>query len=598
VVCPDGPERKLAAILSADVVGYSRLMAEDEAGTIRTLTSYRKEIRGLVGDHRGRVVDATGDNLLAEFPTALDAVECAAEVQRVLAARNASLSHDHRMQFRIGIHLGDVSVEDDRIYGDGVNIAARLEGLAEPGSVCISGEVHGQVERKLDLGFEDLGEQTLKNLPKPIRVYRLSLSPSNPQSRVAHDLLPGMAELTVPGFGGAPAIAVLPFENLSGDPEQEYFADGIAEDLITRLSIWRRIPVIARNSSFVYKGKVVDVRKLSRELGVHYVVEGSVRKAAGKVRVSSQLIDATSGHHVWAERYDRQLQDVFALQDEITEAIVASIYRELGQFEQIRVVHKAPRNLDAWNLLQRAHWHFNRFNAADNSTARSLFEKAAELDPHWPPAFSGLSFARYFEVVNGWSESVETAITELQEAANKSITLDPSHAEGHLALGLAYSIRRQPEKMIAAFERAVELNPSDANSYCYLGLFLAQAGRPDEAIRQLDQAIRLSPRDPAMWFFQAGIAVAHFVAGRYEESAEWAQESLQGRPDYVYSHGILAASYALLGRDDASRTALAEALRVQPDVSLANLRLLLSSAAPDFAGRLIDGLRKAGLPEG
>ena len=350
---PEATERKLAAVLSADVVGYSRLMAEDEAATIRTLTDYREEISVLVRQHRGRVVDAPGDNLLAEFPSALDAVSCATEIQRVVAARNVALPAERRMQFRVGVHLGDVAIEGDRIYGEGVNIAARLEGLAEPDGICISGTVHEQVRNRLDLAYEDLGEKSVKNIREPLRVYgiRLLSEPTAPP-----EALSGMDELTVPGFSGRPAIAVLPLENMSGDPEQEYFADGIAEDLITRLSVWREFPVIARNSSFTYKGKAVDVKQVSQELGVRYVVEGSVRKAGERVRVSAQLIDATTGAHVWAERYDRELQDIFAVQDEITQGIVASMSRELSRFEMERVLRHEPKSLDVYDCLQRGRW--------------------------------------------------------------------------------------------------------------------------------------------------------------------------------------------------------------------------------------------------
>ena len=363
-----GFKRKLTAILSADVVGYSRLMADDESATIRTLGDYREEIAVLIRQHRGRVVDTAGDSLLAEFPTATDAVSCAVEIQGVLKVRNAAVLQDRRMEFRVGVHLGEVRVEGDRIYGDGVNIAARLEALAEPGGICISRTVHDQVESKLDLRCKDLGEQSLKNIPKPVPVFRVRIGAEpgaakaepRPRSRVlvvAGVLLVLVAgswalwnlagdrstspeaaiseerltaeELSVPGFSGAPAIAVLPFDNLSGDPEQEYFADGMAEDLITRISAWRWFPVIARNSSFVYKGQAVDVKQVSRELGVRYVVEGSVRKGGDRVRISAQLIDATTGHHVWAETYDRELRDIFAVQDEITDSIVMAIRPEL-----------------------------------------------------------------------------------------------------------------------------------------------------------------------------------------------------------------------------------------------------------------------------
>ena len=328
-------------------------------------------------------------------PTALEAVQCAVEIQRVLKSRNADLPADQKMEFRIGVHLGDIRIEEGRIYGDGVNIAARLEGLAEAGGICISTTVHDQVQQKLDLGYEDLGEQTLKNITQPVRAYRIALGAGEPG---APESLPGMEELTVPGFSGRPAIAVLPFENMSGDPEQEYFADGIAEDLITRLSLWRDFPVIARISSFTYKGRSVDVKQVSRELGVRYVIEGSVRRAGDRVRISAQVIDTTTGAHIWAERYDRELRDIFALQDEITEAIVGSMYPELLRTERERAVRKPPGNLDAWESLQRAVWHALHPTKEDFAMGRSFCERAIELDPHWSVAFAWLAMSHFGDV--------------------------------------------------------------------------------------------------------------------------------------------------------------------------------------------------------
>ncbi len=382
-------ERRLAAILSADVAGYSRLMAEDEQGTIQTIRAYRSLISSLVSDHHGHVVDSPGDNLLAEFPNALDAVQSAVEIQAVLRVRNQSLAENRQMLFRIGVHLGDITADGDRIYGDGVNIAARLEGLAEPGGVCISGAVHEQVRGKLEIGYIDLGEQSVKNIPEPLRAYRVQFErvPEAPRSEprrtrwlvavVAVLLLLGIGAwalwdsrlATVPGFAGVPAIAVLPFENLSGDPEQEYFVDGMAEDLITRLSSSQFLRVIARNSSFVYKGRAVDVKQVSQELSVRYVVEGSVRKSGDRVRISAQLIDATTGLHVWASTYDRELRDVFALQDEISQTIAVSIRPEVVASEQERVMRRNPQSLDAYENVLRGRWHHSKLTRDDNAKA-------------------------------------------------------------------------------------------------------------------------------------------------------------------------------------------------------------------------------------
>ena len=419
-------ERRLAAILSADVVGYSRLMAEDEAATLRTLTAYREEIGLLVRQHRGRVVDAPGDNLLAEFPTALDAVQGAVEIQREIQARNADLPGDRRMEFRIGVHMGDVSVEDDKLYGDGVNIAARLEGLAKPGAVCISGTVYEQVEKKLNVDLEDLGEQRLKNITRPVQVYGVKLVLPGADGDLAEAALPGMDELTVPGFGGRPAIAVLPFDNLSGDPEQEYFADGLAEDLITRLSAWRLFPVIARNSSFVHKGQAVDVKRVSRELGVRYLVEGSVRKGGDRVRISAQLIDATTGGHIWAERYDRGIQDIFALQDEITDAIVASIHPEVWKAERERVARREPQDLDAWECFVRASWHQLRFTKEDCAKARLLLEQASRQDPEVSWYLSSLAWTHHSDVLYQWSDVPVAPLQRWNERPERPLRWTPT----------------------------------------------------------------------------------------------------------------------------------------------------------------------------
>ena len=596
LVDPKSVERRLAAILSADVVGYSRLMAEDEAATIRTLSDYREEIGLLVRQHRGRIVDTAGDSLLAEFPTALDSVRCAVEVQGVLKARNASLPPNRRMEFRMGVHLGDVAVEDQRIYGDGVNIAARLEGLTEPGGVCVSGTVYEQVEKKLAVELEDLGERALKNIPRPVHVYGVRLLLAKPPREATTKALPGMNELTVPGFSGRPAIAVLPFDNLSADPEQEYFADGIAEDLITRISSWRTFPVIARNSSFVYRGKSVDVKQVSRELGVRYVVEGSVRKAGDRVRINVQLIDAPTGHHVWAERYDRELRDLFALQDEITEALTGWLGPELWQAEQKRAVRREPRNLDAWDCVQRGFWHHWTLSRKDNTKARGFFERAVELDPQLVMAFYGLTSTHYLDIFYQWTDSWEQSVAEMVRVAERGAALDEKDAFGQLALGAAYSVTGPQDKMIAALELAIEFNPSLALAYGILGNFLATVQRPGDAIAVLEKGMRLSPRDPFLSAFLSGVALAHFAAGRYEDAVDWARRSLRRRTDWIDPHHVLAASYAHLGRLEEARTAWEDALRLQPGFSLDTYELMLASADPDFAERYLAGLRKAGLP--
>jgi adenylate cyclase len=531
-------------------------MAEDEAGTIETLKSHRDLMGGVIRQHAGRVVDAVGDSLLAEFPSVVDAVASAVAVQSGLEAQNEDLPADRRMLFRIGVSLGDVIAEGDRIYGDGVNIAARVQALAEGGGVSISGTAFDHVEGKLGLEFEDLGQRELKNIPRPVRVYRVQVSQD-------HEVAAG---LTVPGFSGRPAIAVLPFDNLSGDADQEYFSDGIAEDLITRLSAWRWFPVIARSSSFVYKGAAVDIKRVSRELGVRYVVEGSVRKIGDRVRVTAQLIDATTGHHVWAERYDRELRDIFALQDEITEAIAAAMSPELKQFETERTVQRDPASLDAWECAHRGWWHLFQATEDRNSRARSFYEEAIRLDPQLVWAHYGLAVTHFNDVIDGLAEAPGQSIAEIVRAARRCVALDDKDPFGHFALGIAYSLTGQQEELLAALRLAVELNPSLASGYRWLGLYLAFAGQPDEAIATLEKGMRLSPQDPQMWHFLFGMAAAHAVGRRVD-------------------------------RMDEARTAVRESLRFNPALSVARLKLLLSAADPAFVEGATDALRRAGLPE-
>jgi TolB-like protein len=403
--------------------------------------------------------------------------------------------------------------------------------------------------------------------------------------------------LTVPGFEGRPAIAVLPFDNLSGDPEQEYFADGIAEDLITRLSAWRQFPVIARNSSFTFKGKAVDVKQVSRELGVRYVVEGSVRRSAGRVRIAAQAIDATTGHHVWAETYDRELREIFELQDEISEAVVASMYPELEQFERERTARHEPKDLDAWDAVQKGWWHYWQFSKEENEKARLLFRSSAEADPHLAGAFSGLAHTHYIDIIFQWTDSPDRSIHGLEHAARKSVALDSTDPLGQLALGRWYFVTGQRDKVLPCFELAVLLNPSLAYGYFVFGLYLARAGKPEEGIAKIEKGMRLSPRDPRTWMGFLYMAQAHLAAGRYEQAVEWAQKSLQQGPDYAASHRILAVSYAHCGELGEAKKALAEALRLQPDFSVVRLKQALLSADPAFTECLADGLRKAGLPE-
>jgi adenylate cyclase len=582
----NGVERKLAAILSADVVGYSRLMAEDDVATLETLRAYRDVIAGLVRQHGGRVVDAVGDNLLAEFPSVVDAVACAVAIQGDLKARNAELVAERQMQFRIGIQLGDVVVEGDRIYGDGVNVAARLESIAEPGGICISGTVYDQVRHKLSHAYQDMGEQSLKNLSDPVRVYRVQVGAGDD----THDT----SEFTVPGFSGRPAIAVLAFDNMSGDPEQEYFADGIAEDLITRLSATHLCPVIARNSSFAYRGKSVDLKQVSRDLGVRYVVEGSVRKAGDRVRINAQLIDATTGHHLWAERYDRTLHDIFTLQDEIVESIIGELQQTLGRAERERAIRKAPQNLDAWDCVQRGWWHLFRGTRDDVAKGQSLFCKAGQLDAHFSAAFSGLAISHLFQLGYQWSEAPARSLEDSLEAAERAVLVGENEPQAHVALALACMNAGQYERAAREAERVIELNPSAASGYWCWGGALAYLGCPEEGAGLIEKAIRLSPRDPVMHEFLFDLGVAHFLAGRYEEAIASEKKSLRSRPDQPGAYRVIAASHGHLGRTEEARAALDRMFELAPDFSLETLRIHIPDAVVE---RYLDGWRKAGWEE-
>src|SRR5437867_2929494 len=491
-------ERKLAAILSADVKGYSRLMGEDEVATIRTLTAYQEAMTTFIQQHRGRVVDASGDNLLAEFASVVDAVQCAVEIQRELKTKNADLPAPQRMEFRIGINVGDVIVEGERIYGDGVNIAARLEGLAEAGGICISGIVYDQVETKLALGYEYLGEQTVKNIAKPVQVYRVQMEV-------------GASTPTAPD---KPSIAVLPFVNMSGDPEQEYFSDGITEDLITDLSKLSGLFVIARTSVFIYKGKAVEMAEVSRKLGVRYVVEGSVRKAGNRVRINAQLVDATTGGHLWAERYDRELQDIFALQDEVTQKIVFALKIKLTPEEQARFRQAPTDNLEAYDSFLRGQMYMWPSTQEANVQARQLFERAIELDPQYAGAYAVLGWTYFFEWAFQWSQAPQT-LAQGFALAQRALTLDDSLPLAHTMLGAFYLWQKRHEQAIAEGERAITLGPNYAEGYAWLGGTFNMAGRPKEAIEVVQQAMRLNPHDPFFYLFILGFA--YRLMGRHEE---------------------------------------------------------------------------------
>jgi adenylate cyclase len=581
-------QRRLAAILAADVVGYSRLMGEDETGTRARFNAHLHElIQPAIADWKGRIVKTLGDGLLVEFTSVVDAIQCAIEVQKGMTARNADESDNRRMDFRIGINLGDVIIEGDDIHGDGVNVAARLETLAEPGGICISDDVHRQCRGKVDVTFDDLGEQQVKNIADPVRAYRL----------VTHKI----ASSTDPVSGQAdrPSVAVLPFDNMSGDTEQEFFSDGISEDLITALSRVRHIRVIARNSTFSYKGTSPDVRQVSEELGARYVIEGSVRKAGNRIRVTAQLIDGESGDHIWAERYDREIEDIFDVQDELTETLVGAIAPGIGAAERQRAKQSPPENLDTWTLYQRGMWHLHRRTREGMSElleARALFEKAMDRDPDFGPAYAGYAETFYYDGMWGSQEAdLDTAL----KAARKAVELSGDDASAHLALGRIYRLLRNYDTEQAEYRIALELNPSLAVAHYRLGTAFDFAGKPEEALDHFETAIRLSPQDNLIGPFYARLGMAHFSLGNYAEAAKLTLKA-SGLPSTQWPCFVcLAASLGHLGRLEDARNAVNELTAVQPKASISFVRDNGEKNAQSqrLLDGLIDGLRKAGLPE-
>ena len=576
-------ERKLAAVFSADVKGYSRLMGEDEEATIRTLTAYRELMTSCIQQHRGRVVDSPGDNLLAEFASAVDAVQGAVAIQKALKARNAELPANRQMHYRIGINIGDVVVEGERIYGDGVNIAARLESLAEGGGICISEAVHMQIKNKLSLAYEYLGEREVKNIADPVRVYKVQLEAQAAAPSVIHEQ---PAELPLPD---KPSIAVLPFTNMSADPEQEYFSDGITEDLITDLSKISGLFVIARNSTFTYKGQTVDVGAVGRKLGVRYVLEGSVRKAGNRVRINVQLIDAPSGGHIWAERYDRELEDIFALQDDVTQKIVRALEVKLTAQEQGRAGLIPTHNLEAYDCFLRGTGYLWRTTKATTTQARQMFEKALALDPEYAAAYASLGFTYFMEWLF-WSQDPQV----LQRAfalGQRAVALDDSLPEAHGILGFFYAIKKQPEQAVIEGERALTLNPNFADGYVWLGFSMSFMGKLEEAIELVQKGMRLNPSTP--FIYLACLGHAYYLLRQYENAIAAQKKALALNPDNAADHMFLALSYIELGRKKEARAEIIESLRLSPLTSPRRLRQRLPYTDQAVLERVLDSIRKA-----
>ena len=581
----EGFKRKLVAILSADVEGYSRLMGQDEEHTIRTLTSYRSIISSLVQQYRGKVVDSPGDNVLAEFSSVVNAVKSAAEIQSELAKRNAELPIDNRMQFRIGINLGDVVEEEGRIYGDEVNIAARVESMAQAGGICISGTVYDQVKPKFDWNYEYQGEKHVKHISRPIRVYNLRMNPEG-----SSDVASG--ERTVFQIPDKPSIAVLPFNNMSGDPEQEYFSDGITEDLITDLSKISGLFVIARNSAFIYKGKSVKITEVGRELGVTYVLEGSVRRANGRIRITAQLVDTITEGNIWAERYDRELKDIFSLQDEVTQRIVAALAVKLTEEEQSRLVGKYTDNIEAYDYYLRGLEYFNRFTKESNIQARQMHQKAIDLDPQFAAAYALLGLAQSQEWTQGWSQDPQ-ALEHALELAQKAIALDKNLPLGYTILGEVYLHKKKHEKAIAAQQKAIILSPNDADGIGGLGGILSWTGRPEETIGLVKKAMRLNPMFPTEYLWNLGHA--YYLLGRFEEAIETLNRARDRSSEYIPVIAYLAASYTEMGRMEEARAQAAQFNRLSPCISIDVWRHRLPYKDKKVADRLISNCRKAGM---
>ena len=586
--------RRLAAILAADMVGYSRLVGQDEEGTLARLKAVREDlIDPNIASHGGRIVKTMGDGILVEFASVVDAVRSAVEVQLAMAAREAEQSEDRRIAFRIGVNLGDIVIDGDDILGDGVNLAARLEGLAEPGGICVSGDVYRQVHGKLDLAFEDLGEKEMKNIQRPVHVYRVRLDTADTAAEKATTSEGAALELP-----DKPSIAVLPFENMSGDSEQEYFADGIVEEIITALSRIDWLFVIARNSSFTYKGRAVDIRQVARELGVRYVLEGSVRKAARRVRITGQLIDATTGAHIWADRFDGDLEDIFDLQDRITETVIGAIEPRLRKAETERSRRKRPENLDAYDFYLRALPHLNVFRPDDNAEALAFLEKAIALDPGFAPALACAAWCYEQRLVHDWPTALPTDAETAVKLARAALALNSDDASAVAVAGFVLAmVGRDYDAGLTAAQRALDLNPNSTSVSWAAGWTNIFAGNSENVLPVFERARRLSPADPQAYFLLNGIAMIHLLAGRFAEAAEFANKSVSLYADGDVVYWILAPALGYLGRAAEAAKAVSKLQSLTPGATVSGFREQLPFRDEAQLEILLEGFRKAGLPE-
>jgi adenylate cyclase len=579
-------ERRLAAIFAADVAGYSRLMEQDEVGTLRALTGHREIMDRLISEHGGKIANTAGDSVLAEFPSAVDAVQCAVAVQEAFAATSQNMPEECRLHFRIGVHVGDVMIRGGDLLGDGVNIAARLESLADPGGICLSEAAYGYVRKALPLAFADLGPQKVKNIEEPIRAYAL---------RATHPILTGTESTKPLPLPDKPSIAVLPFTNMSVDPEQEFFADGITEDIITGLSRLKWLFVIARNSTFTYKGKAVDVRQVARELGVRYVLEGSVRASGKRIRITGQLIDAETGKHIWAERYDRQLEDVFAVQDEITESAIAAIEPHLYAQESVRLAGQPPEAISTWGLVVRAIDLVSHLGQRHNEVARSLLGRAVAVEPTYAKAHAILSWTVWWAAWNYWLPDESQGFGQAKRHAEEALVLDPSEPWARMMLGLCLSSEGQHQRALRELEEALRVNPSFALAHSVYGWALARAGRFDEAVVQTGTALRLSPADSFLSFYEFLHGFALLVSRQCGEALPLLRKSIVAFPEFPTHYAILISCCGHLGLREEAQTLLEHRNTLGPPltVSLNRSQLRKYATGPIIA----EGLSKAGVPE-
>lgn len=582
-------ERRLAAILATDVAGYSRLMGVDEEGTLAAFKAMRKSlIDPKIAEYRGRIVKTTGDGALVEFASTVDAVRCAVDIQRAMPDRNAEAPSDKEIELRIGINVGDIIVDGDDIFGDGVNVAARLEGISDPGGICISDVVHQQVSGRVEATFADLGEQNLKNIARPVRAYRLELGPKLTSVSAAPRPTPALPD--------KPSIAVLAFNNMSGDPEQEYFSDGIAEDIITELS---RLPwffVIARNSSFAFKGKTVDVKKIGNELGVAYVLEGSVRRAGNRLRINAQLIDAATGNHVWAARYDREITDIFDIQDEINQAIIGAVAPEFVSAELKRTRQKDPADLNAWECVMRGRAHVWKFGREDSLIARRLFEQAITLSPSSGLGASDLALVYFLDAFYNWGESREQSLKDMVATAEKAVAADESDPLALTILAWSYLFACKWDLALATIDRAIELSPNFAPAIGIRGTILACNDEPNQGIAAIKEAMRRSPRDGFMPFWLMGLYWAYHSLQDYEEAAATAQHAIRIAPENPTFRRQMAVAMHMLNRPDESKAALAEYFRLSPNATLNDARAIPSRNRGHLE-RFVEALKQIGVPE-